>query len=83
MYLKLFWINRKSWFYAKDEAADFNNIIENTDHFKSFKYKTKLLGNTVANGANESFRNALIAVTLKYLTNFWRSLKMSLINCRV
>ena len=33
------------WFYSKDEATNFNNI-ENTDDFKSFKYKAKLLGNT-------------------------------------
>ena len=28
-------------FYPKDEAIDFNAVIENTDNFKSFK----LLGN--------------------------------------
>ena len=26
------------WFYSKDEATNFNNNIENTDDFKSFKY---------------------------------------------
>ena len=30
------------WFYSKDEETDFNNIIENSDEFKSSKYKTKL-----------------------------------------
>ena len=30
------------------KATNFNNYIENTDNYKSFKYKTKLLGNTVA-----------------------------------
>ena len=35
------------WFYSKDEATDFNNSIANTEDFKSFKYKTKLLGSTV------------------------------------
>ena len=25
-------------FYSKDEATNFNNNIENTDDFKSFKY---------------------------------------------
>ena len=29
-------------FYSKDEATNFNNDIENTDGFKSFKYKAKL-----------------------------------------
>ena len=36
------------WFYPKDEATDFNNNIESTDDFKSFEYKTKLLGNAKA-----------------------------------
>ena len=34
------------WFYSKEKAIDFNNNIENTDDFKSFSYKTKLLGNS-------------------------------------
>ena len=36
------------WFYSKDEATNFNADIENTDDFKSFKDKAKLIGNTVA-----------------------------------
>ena len=35
------------WFFSKGEATTFNTNIENTDNFKSFKYKIKLLGNTV------------------------------------
>ena len=35
------------WFYSKDEAANFNDDIANTNNFKSFKYKAKLLRNTV------------------------------------
>ena len=31
----------------------------------------------------EFLKSATIAVSLKYLSNFWRSLKMSLINCKV
>ena len=31
------------WFYSKDEATDFNINLENTDDFKSFNYKAKLL----------------------------------------
>ena len=54
---------------------------------KSFKYKAKLLGNTAAqpapNAANGIMKNATIAVLLKYLSNFWRSLEMALINCKV
>ena len=66
------------WFYSKDEATDFNNNIVNTDDFKSFKYKAKLLGNTEAqpaqNNANGILKNTTIAVLLKYCNNFWRSL---------
>ena len=31
------------WFCSKDEANNFNADIENTDDFKSFKFKAKLL----------------------------------------
>ena len=48
--------------------------------FKSFKNKAKLLGNTEADGANGILKNATIAVPLKYWSNFWRSLEISLIN---
>ena len=40
------------WFYSKDEATDFNGDIANDDDFKSFKCKTNLLGNTVADRTN-------------------------------
>ena len=43
----------------------------------------KLFGNIEANGANGILRNTTIAVPLKYLSNFWRSLEMPLIKCRV
>ena len=34
-------------------------------------------------GVNGILRNVTIAVPLKYLSNFWRSLEMSLIRCKV
>ena len=71
------------WFYSKDEATKFNAYIANTNNFKSFMYKSKLLENTEADGANGILKNAATAMLLKYLSNFWRSLKMSLINCKV
>ena len=46
----------------------------------------KLLGNTVAqadNAANQIFKNATMAVLLKHLSNFWRSLEVPLIICKV
>ena len=50
---------------------------------KSFKYKTKLLENIVANGNNSILKNVTIAVPLKYPINFRQSLEMPLINCKV
>ena len=70
------------WFYSKDEAINFKS-----DNFKSFTYNAKLLGSTAAqplsNAANRLLKNGAIAVLLKYLSNFWRSLEMPLINCKV
>ena len=34
------------WFYSKDETTNFNADIADTDNFKSFEYKAKLLRNT-------------------------------------
>ena len=42
------------WFYSKDEAANFNNDIENTDDFKSFEYQAKVLGNTYRSPCSKS-----------------------------
>ena len=39
-----------------------------------------LIGNTENNGTKNGVK---IAVPLKYLSNFWRSLEMPLINCKV
>ena len=69
---------RSLWIYPKDEATDFNADIANNS-FKSFKFKTKLFGNTVAkpaNAANGILKNVTIAVPLKYLSNFWRSIEL-------
>ena len=68
------------WLYSKDEATDFDADIANTNNFKSFMYKAKLLENTEADGANGILKNATNTVPLKYLSNFWRSLEMPLIN---
>ena len=39
------------WFYSNDETSNFDADIVNDNNFKSFKYKTKLLGNTAAQPA--------------------------------
>ena len=66
----------------------------NTNDSSSFKYKSNLLkGLTtrdiaanvnpdIAN-AHRLFTNAKIVVPLKYLSNFFRSLEMPLINCKI
>ena len=45
-----------------------------------FKNKANLIANTNADGTKEGVK---IDVPLKYLSNFWRSLNMPLINCIV
>ena len=71
------------WFYSKDEATNFNTDTEDNNNFKSFKYKAKLLENTEISGANRILKNAIIAVLLKYLSNFWKTLEMPWINSKV
>ena len=60
-----------------------NAGIGNNNAFESFKYIAKLLENAVVDGNNTILKNATIAVLLKYLRNFWRSLEMPLINWKV
>ena len=72
------------WQYYRDEPylddngtiADFPAENNNT---ASFKFKTKIVGRT---GKDET-ENVKIIVPLKYLSNFWRILEMSLINCEI
>ena len=54
--------------------------MSNDDNAPSFKYKASIIGNT---GDNEIKNRVKIAVSLKYLSDFWRSLEMPLINCKV
>ena len=72
------------WFYLKDEATNFNRDIANDNNFKSFVYNTKLLGNTgtqtASNNANGILKNKTIAVALKCLSKFWRSLEIPSVN---
>ena len=70
-------------FYSKDEVTTFNADIGNNNAFKSFEYKVNLLEDTVVDGNNGILKNVTIAVSLKYLSNFMRSLETTLINCKV
>ena len=47
---------------------------------KSFEYKTKLLGNSTD---DNNILDIEVAVPLKYLSNFWSSLDLPLINCEI
>ena len=51
------------------------NLLMN---FKSFMYNT--VAQPAPNAVNRILKNATIAVPIKYLRNFWRSIKMPLIN---
>ena len=57
-------ITRSLWFYSKDQAKNFNVDIVSIDNFKSFKYKTKLLGNTAADRVNGILRHTAIVMSL-------------------
>ena len=68
--------------YKQDEPPDVlaNNLTQNNSN--SFKYKVELLGDTVHAGGIAR-RNVKVAVPLKYISNFFRSLEMPLINCKI
>ena len=62
------------WQYCKDNPND------NLANSESFKSKVKITGETPNNG---NTKDVEIIVPLKYLSNFWRTLEMPLINCEV
>ena len=69
--------------YKRDEPPEDNAVADLTDdNSDSLKYKIKLLGNPVLVGAIAK-RNVKVVVPLKYLSNFFRSLEMPLINCKI
>ena len=69
--------------YKRDEPPEANAINDlTTDTSSSFKYKVELLGNPVFDG-NIAKRSVKVVVPLKYLSNFFRSLEMPLINCKI
>ena len=71
------------WRYCKDiPAVDNNNAIVNfaeNNLTDSFNFKVKMTGQTGDDGT----KNVEIMVPLKYLSNFWRTLEMPLINCEI
>ena len=73
--------------YKRDELPENNAVADLTaDNSDSFKYKIKLLGNInqlEADAARVGRLNVKVVVPLKYLSNFFRSLEMPLINCKI
>ena len=65
-----------------NDAGNLNNVaLENST---SFKYKTSLLGKvTDADGNDRSLKNAKTIVPLKYLSIFFRSLEIPLVNFKI
>ena len=72
--------------YKRDEPPEADAVADLTaDHLDSFKYKIKLGNITAANPDNARLGrlNVKVVVPLKYLNNFFRSLEMPLINCKI
>ena len=72
------------WQYCKDiPARDANDddivIFADGNTTDSFKFKLKITGRT----GNGGTKDVEIMAPLKYLSNFWRTLEMPLINCAV
>ena len=67
------------WDFKRDEIVN-NENVTNDNNAPSFKYKANLIGNTETNGTKKGVK---IAIPLKYLSNFWRSLEIPLINCKI
>ena len=72
------------WQYCKDIPTVNNNDdivnFNGANATDSFNFKAKITGQANDDGDIE---NVEIMVPLKYLSNFWRTLEMPLINCEV
>ena len=62
------------WQYYRDEPND------NITNSESFKSKVKITGKTPDDGKEKDVE---IMFPIKYLSNFWRTLEMPLINCEI
>ena len=70
------------WQYCKDVPARNNNeivVFTANNLTDSFNFKAKITGQTGDDGT----KDVETMVPLKYLSNFWRTLEMPLINCEV
>ena len=64
---------------AVDDDGDIV-IFNGANDTDSLNFKSNIIGKTNDDG---DIGNVEIMITLKYLSNFWRTLEMSLINCEV
>ena len=74
------------WNYYRDERNSGLGDASNNTNFsikesKSFNYKTSITGKLEGNNVEKD--DVKIVVSLKYLSNFWRTLDMPLIICEV
>ena len=77
----------KLYQYKRDEPPEDDAVADLTaNNSNSLNYKIKLLGNVTevaGDAAGVRRLNVKIVVPLKYLSNFFRSLEMPLINCKI
>ena len=73
--------------YKRAEPPENDAVADLTaDNSDSLKYKIKLLGNVTefaGDAAGVRRLNVKVVVPLKYLSNFFRSLEMPIINCKI
>ena len=73
------------WNYYRDEpnsglGGENSNVNYSVKDSKSFDYKTSITGKLEGNSTEKKVE---IVVTLKYLSHFWRTLNIPLINCEI
>ena len=76
---------RSLWNYYRDEpnsgaGGENNNVNYSVKNSKSFDYKASITGKLAG---IDTIKDVEIVVSLKYLSNFWRTLEMPLINCEI
>ena len=72
------------WNYYRDEpnsGIDNNNITHSILNSESFDNKANFLGSVTHNSLTKN--DIKIVIILKYLSNFWKSLNIPLVNCEV
>ena len=76
--------SRNVWQFYRDEpsltaAGAIIDFPDTKNNSALFKFKQKVTGQT----RNDGTKDAEVMVLLKYLSNFWRTLEVPLINCEI